>query len=121
MTVASPSPLRAVRREALGGASQGWAPTLRRHLVAMDALVRARGARMVLLTYPFHQPEVEAVQRAVASELSLPIVDVRPTFDRLVAADGRARWFVPDGHCNDAGYAQIAELAAPVVAAALRR
>jgi len=46
----------------------------------------------------------------LAGDLDVPFVSHLHDFDRLVARDAsRDRWFAADGHCNDAGYGQMAD------------
>jgi lysophospholipase L1-like esterase len=52
--------------------------------------------------------------------LGVPLVRVRSRFDRELKAVERDTLFVADGHCNDQGYAIMAEEVAKVVATLLR-
>jgi lysophospholipase L1-like esterase len=47
--------------------------------------------------------------RRVAEENAIPLVDVEPTFRDSLRTAPKERYFVPDGHCNDKGYAIVAE------------
>lgn len=98
-----------------GEDSHAWEQVLRDHLLAMGHLAAARGVRVVVLSYPFFQPDVEAVQREVAQALGAPFVPVRERFDRELRTRDRGELFARDGHCNDAGYAIVAEMAAAAV------
>lgn len=107
--------------EAPGAADAPWLDVLRQHLQRMVALARARGVKLVLVGYPYFQEPVERVQREVAAAAGIPFVAVRERFDRELQTRARTELFVPDGHCNDAGYAIVAELVADVVAPLLQR
>jgi hypothetical protein len=97
-----------------------WIRTMKQHLQAIHALAAKRGAQMVLLTYPFHHKSVEPAQEEAADMLGVPLVRVRSRFDRELKAVERDTLFVADGHCNDQGYAIMAEEVAKVVATLLR-
>ena len=103
------------------GAAPAWAAVLAEHLERIDAVVRAHGATTVVLTYPFHQPELTQVQREVAARLGLPLVAVHERFAAELRRGPREAWFARDGHCNDAGYALLASLVADLVAPLLPR
>ncbi len=106
---------------ALAGLLQGkedgedWKGTLQHHLAAIHDAARANGAAVVLLTYPFHQPDVDQVQRRAAAILDAPIVPIRERFDAELKTRARTDLFVADGHCNDAGYGLMAEEVAAVM------
>lgn len=112
---------RRVLDETPGAADAPWLDVLRQHLERMVALARARGVKLVLVGYPYFQEPVERVQREVAAAAGVPFVAVRERFDRELQTRARTELFVPDGHCNDAGYAIVAELVADVVAPLLQR
>lgn len=98
-----------------------WTETLAAHLTGIHAVARSRGVDMILLTYPFLQPNAEPVQRAVAAELGIPLVEVRKRLDRALETQTRAELFVDDGHCNDAGYRLVAEEVAAALVQVLAR
>lgn len=98
-----------------------WAPVLADHMTQIGELCRTRGIHLVVLGYPFPHARLEAVQRATAESLGVPFVAVRERFDAELAKHAWDELFVKNGHCNDAGYAIVAELAAGPVADALRR
>lgn len=75
---------------------------------------------MVILTYPFSDPSLENVQRRVAASCA-GFADVRVRFDRELLHRPRTDLFAGDGHCNDAGYALMAEVVAAVVAELLEK
>jgi hypothetical protein len=62
----------------------------------------------VLLTYPGN-PIASPVLRRFAEEEGVPIADVEPELTRRIEKEGRDRYLIPDGHCNDRGYAVMAE------------
>ena len=111
--------LRAAYDEDAGTAP--WAATLADHLLQIGALCRDRGIRLVVIGYPFPHPQLEAVQRAAAERLAVPFVFVRERFDRELATRKWDELFVQNGHCNDAGYEIVAEMAATAVASALAK
>jgi len=104
-----------------GKGAEAWGAVLREHLTAMHDLAKQRGVTMVILSYPFHQEPVECQQRDAAQALGAPFVRIRERFDRERKSKQRADLFVPDGHCNDGGYAIMAEMVAEVVAPLLTR
>lgn len=110
------------RFEALyaGDDDGAWTQILRDHLRVLGEFAVRRGARVVVLSYPFFQPQVEEAQRAAAEALGATFVLVRERFDRELRTRPRSDLFVRDGHCNDAGYAIVAELAADAVQPLLR-
>lgn len=104
--------LLAARRDALAGDSD-WRADLAANLELMIATCRDRGVRPVLGTYPFEDPELHAVVLEVARRHALPVAATAGRFPTDPAQ--RAACFVADGHCNDAGYALMAEAFADAV------
>lgn len=104
--------LLAARRDALAGDSD-WRADLAANLDLMIAACRARGVRPVLGTYPFEHPEIHAVVLELARRHALSVAATAGPFPTDPAA--RAACFVADGHCNDAGYALMAEAFADAV------
>lgn len=104
--------LLAARREALAGDSD-WRADLAANLELMIAACRARGVRPVLGTYPFEHPELHAVVLELARRHALSVAATAGRFPTDPAA--RAACFVADGHCNDAGYALMAEAFADAI------
>lgn len=94
-----------------------WAATLEHHLLLIGRLCAERGTQMILLGYPFAHAELERVQRSVAAQLGVPFVAVRERFDRELQTRSHDELFVRNGHCSDAGYAILAELAAAAIEA----
>jgi lysophospholipase L1-like esterase len=112
--------LQRVHDEVFVAASQQHLGVLEQHLRGMARMAAARGARMVILTYPFSDPSLENVQRRVAASCA-GFADVRVRFDRELLHRPRTDLFAGDGHCNDAGYALMAEVVAAVVAELLEK
>jgi hypothetical protein len=86
---------------------------LREHLRQIAALVRAAGARCVLLTYPggpFLRPGLNDDIRAVAASERTDLIDVEAHFEELAQQMDIRRCYAPDGHCSDLGNEQIARL-----------
>lgn len=104
----------------------GWsdrAPMLRvleGHLRLITGQCRARGARVVLLTYPLAVADLEALYLRVGRELEVPVVRCLPRFEQELQRRKHEDLYIRDGHCTDAGYALMAEVAAPAVELALR-
>lgn len=81
---------------------------MREDLEDMTRQSREAGARVMLQTYP-NDNEANSVLRSVALAEGVPLADQREAF-RQEAGRGTAleSLFIPDGHCNDAGYALMA-------------
>ncbi|MCR9244443.1 MAG: GDSL-type esterase/lipase family protein [bacterium] len=109
------------RLDSLGAPTANWQRVLQDHLVAIEALAREAGAELVLIGYPRHLQDVEAAQRAAAEQLGVRHISVYPAFDEALRTRQRHELFIPDGHCNDAGYAIVARVVAGAVAEALSR
>ncbi|MSR47913.1 MAG: hypothetical protein EXS13_12770 [Planctomycetes bacterium] len=107
---------REIRAEALDPLGGGALEVLADHLRELVCYCRSHGAEPVILSYPFVSAELRPVQKAVAEEVNCRFVDLAPHFEKLLIGRPRSDYFVPDNHCNDAGYAVVAEL----VEAALR-
>ena len=58
---------------------------------------------------------VDDATRALAESSGVTRVDLTPEFTRRQSEQPGAEYFVPDGHCNDAGYGVVAQLVARVV------
>jgi len=100
--------LQAAYDDVYGGSASQWRQVLRRHLLSMGAMVRDSDAQAVFLSYPFFNHH-EAVIRAAAMESGAKFVPVRERFDRELETHSRDELFVKDGHCNDTGYAIVAD------------
>ncbi len=100
--------------------SDSWVGVMQQHLLAIHQLAAKQGTQMVLLTYPFNHVAVEQAQEDAANILGIPLVRIRPRFDRELKDVDRDVLFVADGHCSDRGYAIMAEEVAKVVAPLLR-
>ncbi len=96
-------------------------PTLEAHLRRAVELCRAAGAEPLLLTYP--KPVDDQVERvrAVAAALGVTVVDPSAAFVRAAAERPDEPLFVPDGHCNDAGYALLAQQVADAILSVAQR
>ncbi|MGA1607790.1 MAG: GDSL-type esterase/lipase family protein [Planctomycetota bacterium] len=99
---------------------QQWRETLTGHLELILHAAQTHGAKVVVLSYPFHQPEVEDTQRAFAAQHGLPFLAIRERFGHELTTLERADLFVADGHCNDRGYGIMAEEVANVLVPMLR-
>jgi len=99
---------------------QQWRETLTGHLELILHVAQTHGAKVVVLSYPFHQAEVENTQRAFAAQHGLPFLAIRERFGHELTTLGRADLFVADGHCNDRGYGIMAEEVANVLVPMLR-
>jgi lysophospholipase L1-like esterase/tetratricopeptide (TPR) repeat protein len=102
------------------GSAAPWAATMQQHMLEIGRICAERGIKVVVLDYPFPHPGLERIQREVAQRLGAPLVAVRARFDRELKTRARTELFVRNGHCNDAGYAIVAELAATAIAPLLR-
>ena len=82
------------------------------HLRQMIERCTAHGAQPVLLTYPFPILDVEAVQVELARTTEAELVAIRERFQSELRRRSREELLIPDGHCNDAGYALMGRMAA---------
>ncbi|MEM7203558.1 MAG: GDSL-type esterase/lipase family protein [Planctomycetota bacterium] len=116
------APEKAKRVEQFMAKTLGWdgsefEATLRDHLRQIVEHCRAAGSRPVLMTYPVPFAWVESTVPAVANAQMVPWIHVVPKFvERLAGADS-SDYFVPDGHCSDAGYGMLAQIVAEDAAA----
>lgn len=108
------------------GAADLWArgvadhlTRLEHHLDAMRALCDAAGARMFTHSYP-HDTEVSRFLDRYGAARGTALVSHRERFAALLKSEDARRWFVADGHCNDAGYRLMAETLAPALVPLLR-
>ena len=85
----------------------------------VDACRRA-GAEPILLSYPKSMPDVEVILTAFARRERVPLLRVREAFDEALRTLAYRDLFVLDGHCNDRGYALLAQQVAADAAARLR-
>lgn len=93
---------------AYGEGAKTWLVVLRHNLRAMQLLAAACGARVFFVSYPF-RAEDEEIAAAVALETGSTFVNVRERFERELAGRAWEELFVVDNHCNDTGYAILAE------------
>ena len=116
--------LAAIVEESVGGDLDEPVRVLTSHLLRVIESCRERGIDVFLLNYPTPQVrsgEREALadaQRRTAEQAGVPLIDVRGAFRRLMQEHRREEYFVVDGHCNDAGYAELARIVAEALAAA---
>lgn len=95
-----------------------WQEVLRGHLLLLGDMARRNGTKLVLLNYPFGGPVTDTL-KAAAETLGAQWVDVAGRFMTELRSRPREELFVADGHCNDAGYALVAEIVADQVIGAL--
>ncbi len=72
------------------------------------SLCREHGAQLVVLTYPEGGSRSD-VTRAFAADTGTHLIDIVPRFAAALQGQRRDALFVADGHCNDRGYAIVAE------------
>ncbi|HKB16010.1 MAG TPA: GDSL-type esterase/lipase family protein [Planctomycetota bacterium] len=118
LTEAQRATLRRLRSEALAQGDAERRRVLEANLRLALSLCSAEGAEGVLLTYPLSQPVVESVVREISESTGCVWLDLRPEFERLLQTRKPSELFIPDGHCNDAGYGVMAGV---VAADVLRR
>jgi hypothetical protein len=104
-------------RTATASPSSETMKVLDTHLTQIISLARAAGADPVLLSYPFHSQDLEALASRVASRTAAGWINIRELFDARLKTTPREELFVPDGHLSDKGY----HLVASVVAADARQ
>jgi len=103
----------------LDGKIQLW---LAHDLRTAAKLCRRHKAKLFLANFP-DQAVYDAINRqirALAAELGAPLIDNTAYFTLLRRANPKdfdRKYFVSDGHCNDAGYALMAENAYRVLVA----
>ncbi len=90
------------------------------HLELAIDRIAARGARTVLLGYPFAMPRHEAVVRRLAAARGVPFVTLVGRFQRELDAVPRESLFCDPIHCTARGYALMAEELADRLADGLR-
>lgn len=95
------------------------AAVLRGHLERIVVTVRNAGGEPVFLDYPFWN-ESGVVLREVAEELGVLHVDVRRHFAARRGDVPESDLRAACGHCNDAGYAIVAEIVAEALLPKLR-
>jgi lysophospholipase L1-like esterase len=79
------------------------------HLRQLIARCRRAGAQVLLLCYPERLALMDDLSEQVARDEHTWWVDPSPAFAQALRTRPRDQLFVPDGHCNDAGYALMAE------------
>ncbi|MEM7199431.1 MAG: SGNH/GDSL hydrolase family protein [Planctomycetota bacterium] len=96
--------------ESLGEHHRDYADVLEQNLRQLVAWCRRVGAEPVLLDYPSHIAEVDAVVTKLHEELRVDRVYVSAEFARALRTTRQEALFVEDGHCNDVGYGMMARL-----------
>jgi hypothetical protein len=81
---------------------------LPRDLARILEMVQQSGARGVVVGYPGPDP-ANGTLRQAAEEKGVAFVDIEATFKERVPEAEKDSYFVLDGHCNDRGYALVAE------------
>ena len=95
--------------EGLRAERDDYAAWIRADLEEMAAECGARGVPFVFMEYPLNTT-VNAVMRAVAGEEGAVLVENERVFRTLLAGGTPFEaLFSPDGHCNEHGYAILAE------------
>lgn len=93
---------------------------LAENLDAIAGLVKASGARLVVLNYPStHTAANRALERAAAKHKAV-FIDVHSVFSELIAKDGRAKYLMGDDHATPLGHEAMAALILPEVVKALK-
>jgi hypothetical protein len=83
--------------------------TLQRDITRILSELQARRIPLVLLGYPEIQ-HLEGMLDRFGDQEGVIRVHVSERFRQLLESAPRERYFVPDGHCSEEGYAVIAEL-----------
>jgi lysophospholipase L1-like esterase len=96
------------------------ADVLATHLADMARLCADAGAQLLVATYPQREPVIDRGIRRGAERASAALIDVAAAFDRALV-DAAAELFVRDGHCNDRGYALVAETVSATILSSSRR
>lgn len=93
--------------------------TLESHLRLLHGMAQARGAQVVLLSYPF--PSVaNTVLRRTAQAAGLGWIDIETAFANALIDTPRDALYVADGHLTDRGYGIVADLVAADAVSRLR-
>lgn len=103
-----------------GKTNDAWQGVLVKHVQTLGDLAARHGTKVVILNYPFWQESVMACQQDVAESLGAEVALVHDRFAEVLKTKNRTELFVQDGHCNDGGYALIADVVAPLVIECLR-
>jgi len=106
--------------ERASGSEDGVAAVLSGHLAHIAAVCAEADAQLIIATYPQREPVIDRAIRRGADLGSAPLVDVAASFDRALE-DPAADLFVRDGHCNDRGYALVAESIAKTILTSTER
>ncbi len=116
-------PIRHLLTSSFDARTEALFERYRDELVRLDQDSRRHGCRVVLVLYPFYEQvvasapaEAQARMSRIASEASIPVVDLLPAFKRAGARARRLFLMPLDHHPSSGGY----RLAAREVARALR-
>ena len=104
----------------VGGTPTRVPEVLKAHWRQMVRLCRARGARPVLLAYPFPDEVYSRSLEEASRENGVDAIWPRGEFERRLRTTPRGDLFVADGHCTDEGYGVIASLAAEFILERIR-
>ncbi|MSR45472.1 MAG: hypothetical protein EXS13_00110 [Planctomycetes bacterium] len=109
-------------KESIGGSMNGPMGVLADHVKLALELCRQQDVPVFLLNYPTthaaegEHEEVAETHLLVAEQTGARLIDVRGHFRRLMQSHRREEYFIADGHCNDAGYAEMARIIANAIA-----
>lgn len=84
--------------------------TLEAHLTAVADRCRERGANVRFIGYPNEAGIPNAWYRQLEVKTGVSFLETSPKFAEELGDRDRSALFVPDGHCNDAGYRLLAEM-----------
>lgn len=82
----------------------------RAHVVQIAERCRAGGATPLLIGYPNRTSFPDEYLRDVAKRAGIEFHSTVARFEERLSREPAAALFVADGHCNDAGYALLAEV-----------
>lgn len=93
--------------------------TFQAHLEGIVEMIRSHGGEPVIVSYPRATGKLVDVTREVAESTGAPFADCHSRFLKEMEHSEENELFVPDNHCNDAGYRIVAEVVADAVEEAL--
>jgi lysophospholipase L1-like esterase len=110
--------VREIQQE-LAAEQSGEVPEPVRRLVSdlkhIQTFTQEAGIQMILLAYPRPEPGIQDALKGSAQDLGIPLASAESLFAKLLAQEPFEKYFIPDGHCNDAGYRLVAEEVADVL------
>lgn len=83
--------------------------TLAKHLERLFVAARNAGAEPVMLSYPWRNVATATLRKAAAAH-DVTFLDVEAEFATRTVGRPRMELTAPDGHCNDEGYAIMANI-----------